>query len=173
VSIPDLVFEDIIPDMDVFRNDLKAANVPFIDDQGQRIDFHALRKTYCTNLARAGVNPWLAMKLMRHSDIHLTTKVYTDAGKLPLRESLDRLPDFFPALGNNESCDVSHPRSQESGFSGQLVSSAGNYGEETNLRETIASIDDSHDLALAGATGQKIEKMEAGDSNPRPNPRRH
>lgn len=160
----DLVFEDIIPDMDVFRNDLKAADVPFIDDQGQRIDFHALRKTYCTNLARAGVNPWIAMKLMRHSDIHLTTKVYTDAGKLPLRESLDRLPDFFPALG--KSCDVSHQRSQESGFAGQAVSRVVTDGEENDLRETIASIDESHDLALAGATGQKNEKMEAGGFEP-------
>ena len=95
---------------------------------------------------------------------HLTTKVYTDAGKLPLRESLGRLPDFFPALG--KSCDVSHQRSQESGFAGQMVSRVVTDGEENDLRETIASIDESHDLALAGATGQKNEKMEAGGFEP-------
>ena len=176
-SVSDCVFADIIPSMKVFKNDLKAADVPFIDDQGQRIDFHALRKTYCTNLAIANVNPWLAMKLMRPSDINLTTKVYTDAGKLPLRESLGRLPDFFPAFrsdklevyqakGMNQNLECSHGRSQESGFSGQAVSSAGNDGEEGDLLETIDSIDESHDLALAGATGQNARMAERGGFEP-------
>ena len=176
----DFVFADIIPSMKVFKNDLKAADVPFIDDQGQRIDFHALRKTYCTNLAIANVNPWLAMKLMRHSDINLTTKVYTDAGKLPLRESLGRLPDFFlsspvfgsgklevyQAKGMNQNLECSHGRSQESGFSGQAVSLAGNDGEEGDPRESIDSIDESHDLALAGATSQNGRMAERGGFEP-------
>ena len=94
----------------------------------------------------------------------MDTFVQKFAGKLPLRESLDRLPDFFPVLG--KSCDVSHQRSQESGFAGQTVSCVVNNGEEDDLRETIDSIDESHDLALAGATGQKNEKMEAGGFEP-------
>jgi len=166
----DSVFADTIPSMEVFKNDLKAADVPFIDDQEQRIDFNALRKTYCTNLARSGVNPWLAMKLMRHSDIHLTTKVYTDAGKLPLRESIGRLPDFFPALGSgkseNQNLGVSHLRSQKSGFSGQAVSLAGNYGEETDLQGTIANIEESHAPALCGTESQETRSMEAGGIEP-------
>jgi len=43
-----------------------------------------------------------------------------------------------------------------------MVSRVVTDGEDDDLRETIASIDESHDLALAGAPGQKIEKMEAG-----------
>ena len=49
---------------------------------------------------------------------------------------------------------------------GQMVSRVVNNGEEDDLRETIASIDESHDLALAGATGQQVEKMEAGGFEP-------
>jgi len=152
--------------MDVFRNDLKAADVPFIDDQVQRVDFHALRKTYCTNLARAGVNPWIAMKLMRHSDIHLTTKVYTDAGKLPLRESLGRLPDFFPALG--KSCDVSHQRSQESGFAGQAVSLT---GKKTTCGEPLPALMKVTIWHLLAQRVKKMKKWRRGDSNPRPSKR--
>lgn len=154
----DFVFADGIPSMKNFKNDLKAANILLIDLQGRRADFHALRHTYCTNLARAGVNPWLAMKLMRHSDINMTTRVYTDAGKLPSREAIGRLPDFFPVIGNkqsdNKSYAVSHQRSQESGFSGQAVSLPVNNGVGNDLQESIDRIDESHDMALAGTGSQ-------------------
>ena len=139
--------------MNIYKKDLETAGILFIDVQGRRGDFHALRHTYCTNLARAGVNPWLAMKLMRHSDINLTTRVYTDAGKLPSREAVGRLPDFFPVIGNKDG-DVSHLRSQKSDFSGQTVSRAVTDARKEDMRKSIDSIDQSHDLALAGATSQ-------------------
>jgi len=40
----------------------------------------------------AGTSPRIAMEIMRHSDIKLTTKTYTDAGLLPLAETAINLP---------------------------------------------------------------------------------
>ncbi|MBI3834113.1 MAG: tyrosine-type recombinase/integrase [Planctomycetes bacterium] len=41
------------------------------------VDFHSLRHTFGTALAKAGVAPKLAMDLMRHSDINLTMRLYS------------------------------------------------------------------------------------------------
>ena len=39
---------------------------------------HMLRKTYCTNLCRAGVPLGIAQKLMGHKDIRVTSEIYTE-----------------------------------------------------------------------------------------------
>jgi len=88
------VFADLLPTMDVFRADLKAAGIEFVDAQGRRAYFHALRHTLATNLAIAGTSPRIAMEIMRHSDIKLTTKTYTDAGLLPVAQNVFNLPSF-------------------------------------------------------------------------------
>jgi hypothetical protein len=78
--------------MDEFRDDLKAANILFINPAGLRADFHSLRHTLATNLARAGTAPRVAMEIMRHSDMRLTAKTYTDAGLLPVADAVLKLP---------------------------------------------------------------------------------
>ncbi len=47
------------------------------DEEGRVVDLHALRTTLGTNLARAGVAPQVAKKIMRHSDYRTTEKYYT------------------------------------------------------------------------------------------------
>jgi len=73
-----------IPRVTTLRRDLLAARIPFMDELGRRADFHSLRMTFGTNLTLSGAAPRVVMELMRHSDIKLTMKIYTDAGKLPL-----------------------------------------------------------------------------------------
>jgi len=82
-----LVFHSL-PRIKRYRKDLEAAGIPYVDDRGQVFDFHALRNTYCTLLQINGVPVRETMELMRHSDQKLTTKIYTDAGHLPLRSSV-------------------------------------------------------------------------------------
>ncbi len=41
------------------------------------VAIHCLRHTFATLLARSGVSPSVAQKLMRHSDIRLTMNIYT------------------------------------------------------------------------------------------------
>lgn len=61
----------------MLRADLEAAGIPIRDGSGRVVDFHALRTTFGTRLARAGVHPKLAQDLMRHSTINLTMNLYT------------------------------------------------------------------------------------------------
>ena len=75
-----------------FKADLKAAGIEFVNATGHRADFHSLRHTLATNLARAGTAPRVAMEIMRHSDLRLTAKTYTDAGLLPVADAVLKLP---------------------------------------------------------------------------------
>lgn len=66
---------------DMLRADLKAAGIPERDDSGHVVDFHALRHTYITRLARSGGAPAVAKSLARHSTISLTIDHYTHIGQ--------------------------------------------------------------------------------------------
>ncbi|MGE5607923.1 MAG: tyrosine-type recombinase/integrase [Bacillota bacterium] len=87
------------PSMAEHRGYLKAAGIPWEDEQGRRADFHALRHTYGTLLSKAGVSPREAMELMRHTDLRLTMKVYTDPRLFDLAGAVEKLPlpTFKPA----------------------------------------------------------------------------
>ncbi|MBN1436181.1 MAG: site-specific integrase [Sedimentisphaerales bacterium] len=60
-----------------FNLDLAAADIAKRDAHGRTVDVHSLRHTFATLLARNGVSPSIAQKLMRHSDIRLTMNTYT------------------------------------------------------------------------------------------------
>lgn len=63
----------------MIRRDLTEAGID-AERHGQRADFHALRSTYATSLARVGVNLQTAEALLRHSDPKLTARTYTKLG---------------------------------------------------------------------------------------------
>src|SRR5271156_6143351 len=88
----DLVFPKGIPRALRLRKDLERNGIPYRDESGRYADFHALRYTWATVLQRNGVAQRFAMKLMRHSDIKLTSKVYTDEMQLPIYEAIKNLP---------------------------------------------------------------------------------
>jgi integrase len=88
------VFSGLVPRLPRFKKDLELAGIPFTDAQGRRFDLHALRVTFGTNLSLAGVTPRVAMELMRHSDIKLTMKIYTDASQLPTAAAIASLPSL-------------------------------------------------------------------------------
>jgi integrase len=89
-----LIFADVMPTMKRFKADLIAASIEFINAKGYRADFHSLRHTLATNLARASTAPRVAMGIMRHSDMRLTSKTYTDAGLLPVADAVLKLPSL-------------------------------------------------------------------------------
>ena len=64
---------DAIPDR--LRDDARWASIRVPDNL--KLDLHALRTTYATSLARAGVPVQTACKLLRHSDVRITMDVYT------------------------------------------------------------------------------------------------
>jgi integrase len=114
VAPSDLVFKRLIPRMNRFRGDLTAAGIPHVDDKGALVHFHGLRKTYSTLLMLLGVPEFVRMKLMRHSDVKLTQKGYTDASMAPTWDVVAALPVF-----NDTQIDT-----QNLVVSGQAVSAA-------------------------------------------------
>jgi integrase len=52
--------------------DFKRAGIELLDKQGRVADLHGLRATLGTRLARAGVAPQVAQRLMRHADYRTT-----------------------------------------------------------------------------------------------------
>ena len=81
--------------LDSFRRDLKAAGIEYKDAQGRIADFHALsRVTPNTHLGQLGVGERIRQQFMRHSDLRLTSSVYTDAEQLPAAEAIQALPSF-------------------------------------------------------------------------------
>jgi len=73
------------------KKDLKKAGIPYKNDAGEFVDFHALRHTYITNLERAGVHLEVARVLARHSSAALTS-AYTHTVPTDLNDAVNRLP---------------------------------------------------------------------------------
>ena len=70
------------------------------DGSGRVVDFHALRHTFITRLARSGVVPAVAKSLARHSTIVLTMDHYTHTLIGDERAALDRLPSINAPRAN-------------------------------------------------------------------------
>lgn len=78
-----------------FQRDLNSAGIPYRDAQGRTADFHALsRMTPNTHMGQMGIGERVRQEFMRHSDLRLTSAVYTDAGQLPTAGAIRALPGF-------------------------------------------------------------------------------
>lgn len=77
------------------QRDLKAAGIPYVDDQGRYADFHALRHTFITNMIKSGINPKTAQTLARHSTIDLTMNVYTKLTIADQASAIASLPQLL------------------------------------------------------------------------------
>jgi integrase len=78
----------------VLKRDLAAANVPYVVvtiDGPRYADFHALRHSYVSALAAAGVGPKELQELARHGDPRLTLGIYVHARPEALGASVARL----------------------------------------------------------------------------------
>ncbi len=74
------------------RQLLRDAGIAKTDSQGRSVDIHALRHTFATRLARAGVGLAQAQKLLGHADVRMTAEVYTHLENEDLHEAITSLP---------------------------------------------------------------------------------
>ena len=58
---------------------------------------HVCRHTYCSNQAKAGMNPKTLQYLMGHSDIAVTLNVYTHVGLEDAENELRKMQTFEEA----------------------------------------------------------------------------
>ena len=63
---------------------------------------HVCRHTYCSNMAKSGMNPKTLQDLMGHSDISVTMNVYTHVGFDDAEEELKRMEEFRKAQAEVE-----------------------------------------------------------------------
>ena len=73
---------------------------------------HIYRHTYCSNQAKAGMNPKTLQYLMGHSDISVTMNVYTHVNFDDAEEELRRMEEFRKAQAEIEKKNPSKPTSQ-------------------------------------------------------------
>ena len=148
----------------MLQRDLDAAGVEVETEDG-RIDFHCLRRTFATNLARAEVSPNASQELMRYSDINLTMTTYTNFRLSDVAGDIERLPDLnafqesLSATGTADSSvsvaprvalDLVQPRNSQA-LSVHITGTSGRFEPETKnphnlrgsegLRESVSTSD--------------------------------
>jgi len=74
------------------NGDLDRAGIPRTDERGRTIDRHALRTTFSSWLADAGVPERKQRALTRHADPDITGKRYTDRSLFDLWAEIAKLP---------------------------------------------------------------------------------
>jgi integrase len=148
------------PRIERFCRDLRKAGVAYFDTQGRVADFHSLRKTFCTNLARAGVPRRTAMALMRHSDGKLTDDIYTDENLLGIWTAVEALPSYT-ALSQGVSQTLG---ANGLGASSAVIESVGAHGEKMPANVGaghLVSVDGTsgHDGEIGGSDGARTRNL--------------
>jgi len=145
-----VVLPNCVPKMKYFLRDLAKAGISFLNERGQRMDYHALRTTFTTRLSLMKVHPRVAMELGRHSDLRLTMKTYTDCGQLPLPEVMESLPGFGKAADSRID-------SQTLVAGGQFVSPSVIGLKPIKVGKTVGNIDANHEASPAVTVGHTNE----------------
>ena len=91
------------------------------------------------------------MEIMRHSDMRLTSKTYTDAGLLPVADAVLKLP----SLTHKKTAD-SQIDSQDLFRAGQDVSTAGTKSEANGFFELSDNQQDGQQKVGPVKTSQKL-----------------
>lgn len=59
-----------------------------------KVTSHVCRHTYCSNMAKSGMNPKTLQYLMGHSDIGVTLNVYTHVGLDDAEKELKKMQEL-------------------------------------------------------------------------------
>ena len=82
----------------LLKPDAAACGIALVNEEGKRMDFHALRHTYASWLDQhAGASPATAQALLGHADLR-TTQRYVHAGNAMSRAAVERLPSLVRAV---------------------------------------------------------------------------
>lgn len=78
-------WEHRINNMVKWHNDIFLVQMPNV---------HVCRRTYCSNMAKSGMNPKTLQYLMGHSDIGVTLNTYTHLGLEDAADELKRIEEL-------------------------------------------------------------------------------
>lgn len=127
-----LVFPEPVTN-DLRRGDYKRAAIPLQDDEGRWVDLHSARSWLGTTLARSGVVPQIAQRLLRHTRIDVTMRHYT---KLELRDD-DAAMRILPSLSPT-AADAARATGTDGAADGERQQDR-QQKRQPSLRETMRS----------------------------------
>lgn len=144
----ELVFAGRIAAMRKMHEHLRSAGIPVCNEQGCKVDFHALRMTYNMNLELAGASVQVRQELLRHSDPRLTTGTYVDTTRLETANLIEKLPEFGGEKPDDTQIDTQATGASRLEESGPVTTDGGGAN-----RQSIENTEDCRALACAGASG--------------------
>ena len=152
----------VLPRIPTHRKYLAAAGIPWVNDAGRRADIHCLRHSYGTLLSKGGVSPREAMSLMRHTDMRLTMKVYTDPRIFDLAGAVEKLAMDFDTTRSVQVVVATGTDGKADNTAGRTESATSPSAEIGISSAGIGEADDVvSDTQLSRAAG-------IGDKKPRP-----
>jgi integrase len=81
-----------LPTIRTLYQDFERAGIRKRDEHGRVVDLHSFRTTLATELARRGVGPQLAQRLLRHRDARTTLVHYTALGWKDAAPAVEAIP---------------------------------------------------------------------------------
>jgi len=134
------------------------------DTSGHVADFHALRHTFITRLARSGVTPAVAKSLARHSTIMLTMDHYTHTVIGEERAALDRLHTLTPPTTTPEAAKATGTYDSQAvaAETGQRATAPATARSRHQMLKCANTGDDAQGDARAGVRAEA--PMNAGNS---------
>ena len=130
----------------MFRADLEAAGIPYVNESGLYADFHCLRHTTGSFLAASGANPKVAQEIMRHSDINLTMSRYSHVYKGQTSAAIENLPDLSKPSAQSQKAIATGTNGAENDPNNLALCLALKCGKQT--------ISEDFDGQLRGITGE-------------------
>lgn len=108
ISVPTVAmhWEHRFNNMVMRYNDIFRVQMPNITP-------HVCRHTYCSNMAKSGMNPKTLQYLMGHSDIGVTLNTYTHLGLEDAADELKRMEELSDARKELEKVKGENPVSQK------------------------------------------------------------
>ena len=150
--------------MHSYKKDLKAADIPYKDENGRQADFHSLRHTFATMLHANGANQAVAMKAMRHSDPKLTAVTYNDSNLLPVSNAVNQLPSVVskPKKKSEWTYVGTHIGTHVSGLGRLSVSEGDSQKKRKKFSKDIEREEKSRDLTQNDPKGHLYDGGSCG-----------
>lgn len=143
-----------VPTVRTFHRDCERAGIARYDAEGRQLDRHALRTTLGTHLARAGVLPQSAMRVLGHSDVRITMKHYTALRIEDTAKAVQALPTIEPSKAVASNVEAMKATGTDGKSSEKpSPSKVAGAGRQQNRQQLCGSM--THDPALPVANGDK------------------
>lgn len=137
---------------------------------GRHVNFHLRRTTFNMFMVGSGVNVSDAMRLMRHKDIRLTSKVYTDLRLQNSRSAVNRIPRIAAGMDAEPMRAVGTLDASPKNIRSDILNVASASGRKRAKTQFSIPVMET-DVNAINPTKQGVfcdsDNRRGGDSNPR------